>query len=155
MGLSATACRWNSLLASVSKRLESLLLLAIRLFIAEIFLVSGWNKLQNFLNDDWASTVFLFEEIHPVPYLPADIAAILGTGGELLLGGLLLAGLLARASALGLIIMVGIIEVSLGADATTELHIMWALLLAVVLVRGAGVFSVDMLLGRLCRRSAA
>lgn len=125
--------------------IESPLLLAIRLFMANIFLASGWNKFQNYLNDDWSTTVYLFEEVHPVPFLPADIAAVLGTGGEVILGGLLLIGLLGRFAALGLVVMTAVIEMSLSADYGdfTDLHTTWALLLAVVVARGPGFFSAD------------
>lgn len=125
--------------------IESPLLLAIRLYMANIFLNSGWGKFQNYLNDDWSTTVYLFEEVHPVPFLSPEIAAIFGTGGEVILGGLLIAGLLGRFAALGLVLMTAVIEFSLPADYGnfTDLHTSWALLLAIVVARGPGFFSAD------------
>ena len=57
--------------------------LTIRLYMANIFFKSGWLKFQNYMNDDWDSTIFLFTEVHPVPYLSPETAAVLGTAGEL------------------------------------------------------------------------
>ena len=47
-----------------NKGLSPLLDLAIRLYMANIFFASGRLKLDNYLNNDWGSTVFLFEEIN-------------------------------------------------------------------------------------------
>lgn len=129
---------------------EPLLLLAIRLYMAGIFFSSGMLKFDNYLNDDWESTVYLFEEIHPVPFLPADIAAVMGTAGELGLSTLLAFGLFGRFAALGLLFMTGVIELSFTVNEpdymTLPMHIMWALLLSVIIVRGSGRISLDSLL---------
>ena len=124
-----------------------LLDLVIRLHMAKIFLVSGWQKFKSFLDDDWASTIFLFEDVHAIPGVPAEIAAVLGTGGELVLGGLLVAGLFTRFAGIGLIIMTLMIEFvvvsSFGDSFSNSDHYFWMLLLAVPVIYGPQKLSVD------------
>lgn len=124
---------------------QPLVLLAARLYVANIFLKSGMLKFQNYLDGNWENTVFLFEEEHPVPYLSPDIAAVLGTGGELLLPILLIFGAGTRFAALGLLFMTAIIEFTYR---HFEIHEFWALLLAVSLVFGAGKISIDYFIKR-------
>jgi putative oxidoreductase len=138
----------------IEKYTEPFLLLGIRIYMWSVFYFSGRLKFDNYLNDDWASTLFLFEEVHPVPFIPSNIAAIMGTMGELVLSSLLFFGLFSRFTAFGLLIMTGVIELSFqynpsDSDYTTNpAHIMWALLLAVILSRGAGKFSLDRMIFR-------
>lgn len=70
--------RWSS---------TGVLLLA-RLWVASVFITSGWLKLTA-----WDSTLYLFESEYQVPLLPWLWAAYLGTAAELLLPLFLLAGL--------------------------------------------------------------
>jgi putative oxidoreductase len=51
--------------------------LAIRLRMADIFFRSGLLKIQNL-----PRATFLFSEVHPLPLLPAEIAAYLATANE-------------------------------------------------------------------------
>lgn len=131
----------------VERFTEPLVLLLVRVYMWKVFYYSGKSKFDNYLNDDWDSTLFLFEEVHPVPFIPAELAAIMGTAGELGLAILLLVGLFGRFAAFGLIAMTAVIEFSFqynDADYTTDpSHIMWALLLAIVVSRGSGMFSID------------
>lgn len=127
--------------------LVPLLDLGIRLFMANIFLKSGWQKFQTYLNDDWASTVYLFQEIHAIPGIPADIAAVAGTGGELLFGALLIMGVFTRFAAAGLIVMTLVIEFfavsSFGDSLSNSDHSLWMMLLAVPFLYGPKALSVD------------
>lgn len=125
-----------------------LLLLAIRLYMAELFFQSGWGKFKNFLNNDWGATVFLFQEVHPLPGIPAEIAAVLGTGAELILPVLLAFGLFARLGAAGLLVMTMAIQFLVPADygIANPIHYMWMLLLAVPLIKGPGPLSLDHLI---------
>ncbi len=136
-----------SLRGVLEKFAEPIVLLLIRLYMFDVFFKSGKSKLDYWLNDDWDSAVQLFEDIHPVPFLPADIAAVLGTAGEVVLSCLLLVGLFGRLSALGLLVVTAMIEVSFhyvdDSYTTFESHYMWALLLGVIAVRGAGTLSLD------------
>lgn len=148
--LLAKACGLTRRLHTLAAYGETPLLLAIRLWMGEIFLQSGWNKLQNYLNGDPASTEQLFEYVHPVPHLPAEIAAPLATGGEVILGGLFALGLLGRFAAAGLLVMTVVIQMAMPQINT---HALWMLLFAVIMVRGPGWLSLDRLVTHLwCRR---
>ena len=68
-----------------------------RLYIAKVFLLAGWSKIS-----DWDTTLYLFSDEYRVPLLPTNIAAVMGTGGELLFPVMLVLGLFTRLSALGL-----------------------------------------------------
>src|SRR3546814_13303357 len=51
---------------------------------------------------DWDTTLALFQDEYHVPLLPTQLAAVMGTGGELVLPVLLVLGLFRRFAALGL-----------------------------------------------------
>ena len=53
-------------------RLQPLLLLAFRLYVARVFFVSGLTKIH-----DWSVTVALFTNEYRVPILPPGIAALM------------------------------------------------------------------------------
>lgn len=130
--------------------LSPLLDLAIRLYMANIFFKSGMLKFKNFLNDDWGSTVYLFQEIHPLPGIPAELAAFGATAGELILPVLLAFGLFGRFAALGLIIMTTVIQFIVPAEygIMSEMHYLWMMMLGVIVVKGPGKFSLDALIGK-------
>lgn len=132
-----------------------LLYLTIRLYMAEIFFRSGWLKFKNYLNGDWGSTVYLFQDIHPIPGVPANIAAVAGTAGELVLSVLLIFGLFGRFAAAGMIAMTLVIQFVVPAsyEIANPEHYYWMLLLAVIFIRGLGVLSADYLLCRWARSS--
>lgn len=125
--------------------LSPLLDLAIRLYMANIFFKSGWLRLQDFLNGQWQNQVTAFTEYHPIPGVPGDIAAVAGTFGEVTLPVLLALGLLTRVGAGGLLIMTLIIQFIVPQEygVSNPDHYMWMLLLAVPLIRGGGMLSVD------------
>ena len=132
----------TNLLSNLSARsnfLQSLSLLALRLWMAKIFFLSGLVKVQS-----WPSTLALFADEYKVPLLPPDIAAYMGTTAELVLPLLLIIGLLTPFAALGLIGMTLVIELFVY-PGTTE-HYYWLLILGVLLAHGGGKFSVDKLL---------
>ncbi len=114
--------------------------LAIRLYIGNIFFISGWSKFEYYLNDNWSSTVYLFTEVYPVPGIPPEIAAVLGTGGELIFSVLLIIGLFSRLGAFVLLIMTAVIEFTFK---SLPEHTYWALLLATIFARGGGTISLD------------
>lgn len=124
--------------------------LAARLYVAQVFFNAGLSKLT-----DWDSTLFLFREEYHVPLLPPALAAVAGTGGELLFPLLLAAGLTGRLAALGLS-AVNIMAVVaywhvLGTPeqaAGLNQHLLWGLLLAMLAAHGPGRLSLD----ALCRR---
>lgn len=111
-----------------------------RAYVAEAFFRSGLTKLR-----DWDITLALFQDEYHVPLLPPDLAAVLGTGGELLLPVLLLLGLGGRFGALGLSVMNGVAVLSLAeiAPAALQQHVTWGVLLAALAVFGSGRWALD------------
>jgi putative oxidoreductase len=139
---------WKALERTLLDRLAPLADLAARLYIANVFFVSGWNKVT-----DWESTLYLFREEYHVPLLPPEVAAYLGAGGELGLSVLLAIGLWTRFAACGLFVLNIVAVVSYyGAlkDSPAALldHLEWGLLLALLLVATVKQLTVDHLLVR-------
>ena len=131
-------------------RLQSLLLLGTRCYVGWQFTKSGWLKFTS-----WETTLSLFRDEYHVPLLPPDLAAVLGTCGELGFPILLYLGLFARLGALGTL-FVNVMAVisyrqvllSEGFEAALGNHVLWGFMLLVVLVFGAGRFSLDAWLER-------
>lgn len=121
-------------------RLQPLAALAARLFVAQVFWLSGLTKLR-----DWSVTLELFTYEYQVPLLPPPVAAVLGTSGELVLPVLLVLGLGGRVAALGLSVVNGVAVLSLPdmPEAAFQLHLFWGSLLAGLAVFGPGRWSVD------------
>jgi putative oxidoreductase len=117
--------------------------LAIRLYIAYVFFLSGLTKIR-----DWDSTLFLFTEEYHVPILPPELAAYVGTAGELCLPVLLVLGLAGRFGALGLFILNAVAVISYPGLAAAALkdHFLWGALLLVILLHGPGKLSADALI---------
>jgi putative oxidoreductase len=120
--------------------LQPVTVLVARGYVAEAFFKSGLTKLR-----DWDTTLALFHDEYKVPLLPADLAAVLGTGGELFLPVLLLLGLGGRVGALGLSVINVVAVLSLVdiAPAALQQHITWGVLLAGVVVFGSGRWALD------------
>ena len=111
-----------------------------RWFIAGVFFRSGLTKIA-----DWETTVLLFTEEYRVPLLGPDVAAVLGTGAELVLPALLLFGLAGRFAAAGLFVVniVAVISVEDMPIAALQQHIFWGSVLAGLLLWGPGRWSLD------------
>jgi putative oxidoreductase len=114
--------------------------LAIRLYVASVFFKSGLTKIQ-----DWSSTVALFQYEYQVPVLPPELAAVMGTAGELGLPVLLALGLAGRFGAAGLSVMnvVAVIAYADLSDLGRQDHLLWGALLLVTLLHGPGRWSLD------------
>ena len=119
-----------------SNWLQSTALLAARLWIAKVFLLSGLVKIES-----WSSTVALFTDEYKVPVLPPEIAAYMATAAELSLPVLLILGLMTPVAALGLFIMTMVIELFIYPGTTDHYH--WLLLLGILLTHGSGKFGAD------------
>jgi putative oxidoreductase len=122
--------------------------LGLRLYMADVFFRSGLVKIRN-----WDGTMYLFENEYRVPLLPPELAAWLGTFGELLFPPLLALGLAARFAALSLSIVNAMAVVSFWHvlaqnEAARMSHLYWALLLLVTVCHGPGKLSLDHWLGR-------
>lgn len=118
--------------------------LAVRLYIAQVFFMSGRTKIA-----DWETTVYLFESEYNVPVLPPEIAAYIGTTFELLMPVFLIVGLASRLAALPLIGMACVIQFVLGSanpDYDSVEHFYWMFLLAMIVIRGPGLLSLDHLI---------
>lgn len=118
--------------------------LAARIFPAVVFWQSARTKVDGLTIKD--STYFLFEQVYALPLIPPAIAAQLATVAEHLLPVLLVLGLFARFSALGLLGMTAVIQIFVFPEAWVT-HGLWATALLVVLAKGPGRVSLDHLLG--------
>ncbi|MCI5049807.1 MAG: DoxX family protein [Rickettsiales bacterium] len=143
----AKACAFECKVKRLGAALESFVLLAIRLWMGEIFVRSGYNKLMDYLSGNGENVTLLFSDIHPVPLLPAELAAPMATAGELMLGLMLVLGLMTRSAALGLVFMTFLIQIALP---LINIHALWALCFLTILVYGSGKFSIDALLSERC-----
>lgn len=129
----------------VLSHLQSLALLAARLYVAQVFFMSGLTKLR-----DWSSTLALFNDVYQVPLLPPALAAYMGTAGELVLPVLLVLGLAGRLAGAGLFVVNGMAVLSLMADdltpAAVAQHTLWGGLALAIALWGAGRWSADRLI---------
>jgi putative oxidoreductase len=129
-------------LDTLVSHLQSLALLAARLYVAKVFFFSGLTKLR-----DWSSTLALFNDIYQVPLLPPTLAAYMGTAGELALPMLLVLGLATRFAGAGIFVVNLMAALSLSADdfspAAEAQHTLWGVLAVVIALWGAGRWSVD------------
>jgi putative oxidoreductase len=125
---------------TVLNALQPLASLLARLYVAQVFFAAGLTKLN-----DWGTTLMLFADEYHVPLLPTPVAAVLGTGGELVLPVLLVAGLGGRFAALGLSVMnvVAVISLQEIAPAALQQHITWGVLLAGLALFGCGRWALD------------
>ena len=114
--------------------------LAARLYVAQAFFASGLTKLR-----DWDITLALFQDEYHVPLLPPELAAWMGTGGELVLPVLLVLGLFGRCAALGLSVVnvVAVLSLEEIAPAALQQHVFWGSLLAALVLWGPGRWSLD------------
>jgi putative oxidoreductase len=132
---------YRSRLNSYNSRLQSLLEslapatdLISRLYIARVFLLSGWSKIS-----DWNTTLFLFTSEYHVPLLPPQIAAVSATFGELVFSILLLMGAYTQASALGLFI-INIVAVASYYQALSSSpaaimdHLQWGIIISLLMI---------------------
>ena len=127
-------------------RLQPLVLLAARLYVAFIFFRSGTIKLE-----DWSGTLALFHDEYTVPLLPPTLAAYIGTFGELFFPILIVLGLAGRLGAAGLF-MVNVMAVvsypqlfGFECPAGINMHYTWGAILAALVVFGPGLISLDTL----------
>ena len=130
-------------------RLQPLLQLAARLYVANVFLSSGWVKISN-----WPGTLGLFRDEYKVPLLPPEFAAYAGTFGELFFPLLLVLGLAGRFGAAALFVVNAMAVISypqlfaFECPAGVHSHFYWAALLGALTVFGPGRWSVDALVLR-------
>ena len=138
-------------------RLQSLLLLGTRCYVGWQFTKSGLVKIAS-----WDSTLYLFNNEYHVPLLPPNVAAVMGTCGELGFPVFLYLGLFTRVGALGQFFVNGMAVISyrqvlLSDDGAAGLgqHELWGFMLLVVMIFGAGKYSLDYWLERRALRPGA
>jgi putative oxidoreductase len=125
----------------------ALLSLILRCYVAWQFLHAGLIKLQN-----WQGTLQLFQTEYHVPVLPPELAAYMGAGGELFFPCLIIPGLFARPAAIGLLFVNAMAVISypqlweFECPAAINDHFYWTILLLIVVIFGAGRFSLDTLI---------
>lgn len=126
--------------AFIDRWLAPLFLLALRLYVAQVFFRSGWLKASS-----WDSTVELFSYVYHVPLLPPLAAAALGMTGELVLSALFAAGFASRFAAAGLFVVNLIAAISFPdiSDLGLQDHVLWGLMILVPLFFGAGKIALD------------
>lgn len=117
------------------KYLLPVFLLFIRLWMAQIFWYSALAKIGN-----WQGTIYLFKFEYQVPFIPAELAAILVTTLELIAPISLLFGFLTRIICVPLLVMVAVIQYTYPEHIE---HLYWAILLGCILFVGPGKLSLD------------
>lgn len=145
-GLSNLSGAVRSALAALGRFPMPILALAFRVGVGMVFFKSAMTK----LDDSWMvsdSAIALFQDEYKVPVLPPILAAYLGTANELFCSFMIILGLGARLGAAALLALVGIIQFTVYPGNWAE-HLMWASLLAYVLTRGPGQFSIDHLIAQ-------
>lgn len=152
-----TLVKLHAGLARVLDRLQSLLLLGTRFYVGWQFTKSGWLKYTS-----WDTTLGLFRDEYHVPLLPPELAAVIGTCGELGFPIFLYLGLFGRFGALGMFFVNVMAVVSYrqvllaeGFEAALGNHILWGFMLLVLMVFGPGKISLDAWLERRARAHAA
>jgi putative oxidoreductase len=136
--------------AKAADLLQAPFALITRVYVAWVFLKSGWLKIK-----DWEQTVALFEIEYHVPVLSPYMAAITGTASELIFSALLIVGLGGRVPAIGLFFVNIVAVVSLWhvfsldtGIAGLRQHHLWGFMLGMLIVYGSGPWTLDRILGR-------
>jgi putative oxidoreductase len=114
--------------------------LAIRLWLAQSFLVSGILKVSN-----WDTALNLARYEYPVSWMDPVTAAYLGAAIEIVCPVFLALGLATRAAALPMLILSLVIQFNYVA---LDVNLFWAVLLAWYVIMGAGPLSLDRGLAR-------
>ena len=131
--------------AQLARIPEALVLLFVRIVAAHPFWASGRTKVDGLFTLR-PEAVDLFREEYNLPLISPELAAPLTMVAEHVLPALLVLGLLARFSALGLIVMTLVIQFLVYPDAWWPVHSLWLGLLLVIVQRGGGTLALDRLL---------
>jgi len=125
--------------------LQPVFVLAVRLYVASVFLKSGLTKIASM-----DSTILLFTHEYQVPLLSPEVAAYLSTGAELVLPVLLALGLGGRLAAAALFAfnIVAVFSYPELNEVGVMQHQYWGVLLLIPLLYGPGKLSIDYLIRR-------
>jgi len=135
----------KSAIALLSSLPEWIIAVAARVAVAGVFWTSARLKVDGFTIKD--STYFLFEHEYALPLVPSDWAAVMGTIAEHVFPVMLILGLGTRFGALGLLVMTAVIQTFVYPGAW-NLHLLWAVGLLYLIIKGAGPLSLDHLIAR-------
>jgi putative oxidoreductase len=127
----------------------SILLLAGRIGVGATFFKAGLLKYNSF-----EFAVKLFQEEYRVPLLDPAVAARMAMVQELTIPILLFLGLATRIATIPLLGTIAVIQAFVYPNAYND-HLVWGSILALVLTRGPGVFSLDHVIMRAVRRRRA
>lgn len=144
----------NAVIAVMEMIPMSLILLAARVGIGMVFLVSAQTKVVDWnlwdaltFNLEFTSSLpYLFQE-YGVPLLSPATAAWMATYMESWLPLLLFIGVFTRLAALGLFGMTAVIQIFVLPGAWDS-HLLWAAALLLIMARGPGLISVEHWLGK-------
>lgn len=185
--LSKLRDRYNGFFGAIERATEGWFLgLAARLTFASVLLIYFWNsaatKIGSGLAGIFSPTVGAYAQIVPsitehhsynidnIPFIPYGLIVHIGTYAEFILPALIIAGLLTRLSALGMLVFIAVmtyVDINFhSVDAKTigvafdripdsiiaDQRLLWAFLLVVLVLKGPGLISIDTLLGRLIGR---
>lgn len=132
-------------------------LLLLRIALAVPFLRSGLTKWDGFnlsagarylFTEEFRLHLFWGSYPYPAPILTAYAAAI----GEIVLPVLLVLGLATRLSALGILVMTIVIQLTIP-DGLINFHLPWAAMALALVAYGGGALSADRLLGSVWPRT--
>jgi putative oxidoreductase len=135
-------------------------LLALRVALAIPFFRSGLTKWEApFVLSSGAKYLFTEEfRLHlgfaDIPYPAPLLMAFLAGAGEIVLPILLILGLATRLSALGILAMTLVIQLTIP-DGLLNFHLPWAAMALSLLAYGGGLFSADRLVGGVLTRRVA
>ncbi len=125
--------------------LRPVALLAARLLVARVFLLSGLTKWDGLTIRDDAFYLFADEYFakYALPQAATSTFTIAAAVGEIVLPMLLMLGLFTRFAALGLLVMTAVIQVFVYPEAWWTAHAWWTVMLVVIIALGPGAWSVD------------
>jgi len=139
-GLIRTIARFWQLGIDLLDHLSAPFMLAIRLYVAYVFIKSGLTKVA-----DFSSTVALFENEYKVPLLSPTMAAVAGTAAEFVLPTLFALGLASRPTAVAFSVFNAVACLSYPdiSEVGIQDHTLWGFMMLVVLFQGPGAWSLD------------
>jgi len=139
-GLIRTTARVWQFGIDMLDHLSAPFLLAIRLYLAYVFIKSGLTKVV-----DFSSTVALFENEYKVPFLSPTLAAVAGTAAEFILPALFALGLASRPTAVAFFVFNAVACLSYPDISMSGIqdHELWGFMMLVVLFQGPGAWSLD------------
>ena len=128
----ALACKVTR---GVDTYMSPILLLIMRLWMANIFFKSGRVKIQSF-----STTIDLFQNEYKTPFVDPIMAAMLSTAIELTAPIFLAIGLATRIAAIPMFIMVVVIQLTY---LQLNEHYYWMMILGLLILKGPGAISLD------------